>query len=395
MKKLLIASAALAMVAGTAQAQSSVTLYGVVDAGYSDVQKTYGAVDQSMKAFTFSNYTTSRWGIRGTEDLGGGLTASFTVESGMSSDVMAGYYQTGTSAAVVTNNSLSTATVAAGTAPQATTLGDRALFATIANKNSGTTVGLGFASTSIRDNALKFDAAGGSRLVGNFVTMDAQLSSNRATGVSVTQNVANGLSVSANFLQNESKTDTADTIVGRNGYGFALNYAQGAVEAGYARQEVKSTGNNNSNVRNSEGKQTIDILGASYDLKAAKVFVAYANIKVDDSLANNAAVTGLNTTAGLFTGEGKRNFTSVGVSVPFGKTTAFATVSEGSINQATTAGTAGVKRDMSGYTVGARYALSKRTFAYAAVGEAKIDATSGTTNRLKVEQTTLGMAHSF
>ena len=34
MKKLLIASAALAMVAGTAQAQSSVTVYGLIDAGY-------------------------------------------------------------------------------------------------------------------------------------------------------------------------------------------------------------------------------------------------------------------------------------------------------------------------------------------------------------------------
>jgi predicted porin len=43
MKKLLIASAALAMVAGTAQAQSSVTVYGLIDTGYNNVENTTSA----------------------------------------------------------------------------------------------------------------------------------------------------------------------------------------------------------------------------------------------------------------------------------------------------------------------------------------------------------------
>ena len=45
MKKLLIATAALAMVAGTAQAQSTVTVYGIVDMGY-------GAKDYTNNSYT-------------------------------------------------------------------------------------------------------------------------------------------------------------------------------------------------------------------------------------------------------------------------------------------------------------------------------------------------------
>ncbi|WP_042300792.1 porin [Paraburkholderia kururiensis] len=83
MKKTLIslgATAALGL-AGTAHAQSSVTLYGLIDAGitytnnqggHSNVQEMSGAVNGS------------RWGLRGAEDLGGGLKAVFTLESGFS-----------------------------------------------------------------------------------------------------------------------------------------------------------------------------------------------------------------------------------------------------------------------------------------------------------------------
>ena len=82
MKKTLIALAALCAVAGAAQAQSTVTLYGVVDAGlaYED----NGSVSQTR--MDSSNLNGSRWGLKGSEDLGGGLAAIFTVESGFSTD---------------------------------------------------------------------------------------------------------------------------------------------------------------------------------------------------------------------------------------------------------------------------------------------------------------------
>jgi predicted porin len=94
MKKSLVALAALA-VAGVASAQSSVTLFGVVDAGVSYVENKSenafgGSVKQSQWLLSNSGYNSSRLGFRGTEDLGGGLAASFWLEAGMNNDTGAG-----------------------------------------------------------------------------------------------------------------------------------------------------------------------------------------------------------------------------------------------------------------------------------------------------------------
>ena len=79
MKKTLIALAAVAAT-GAAFAQSSVTLYGVADVALTKSTDTSAAV---MSAGALNNGT-SRWGVRGTEDLGGGLKAGFTFEQGLS-----------------------------------------------------------------------------------------------------------------------------------------------------------------------------------------------------------------------------------------------------------------------------------------------------------------------
>ncbi|MCW1965919.1 porin [Polynucleobacter sp.] len=85
MKKSLLAVAAMTAFAGAAQAQSSVTIYGILDVGYIN-QKSDGA---GASATTKSNNSfigqsaeqTSRLGFKGTEDLGGGSSAFFTVET--------------------------------------------------------------------------------------------------------------------------------------------------------------------------------------------------------------------------------------------------------------------------------------------------------------------------
>ncbi|MFN4102863.1 MAG: porin [Tepidimonas sp.] len=83
MKKTLIALAAVAAT-GAAFAQSSVTLYGVADIGLQDTNAP-GSKLQLNSSATLNNGT-SRWGIRGTEDLGGGLKAGFNFEAGLSLD---------------------------------------------------------------------------------------------------------------------------------------------------------------------------------------------------------------------------------------------------------------------------------------------------------------------
>ena len=82
MKKSLIALAVLAA-AGTASAQSSVTLFGIVDA---TVQRVSNSSGPSVTRLTNSGYNSSRLGFRGVEDLGGGMSASFWLEAGMSND---------------------------------------------------------------------------------------------------------------------------------------------------------------------------------------------------------------------------------------------------------------------------------------------------------------------
>ena len=88
MKKSLIALAALAAV-GAASAQSSVTLYGVLDAGYTWTQHTAKVPGATIKVtetgFTSGNLSGSRWGMKGQEDLGNGLAAVFNVEAGFDS----------------------------------------------------------------------------------------------------------------------------------------------------------------------------------------------------------------------------------------------------------------------------------------------------------------------
>lgn len=79
MKKTLIALAAVAAT-GAAFAQSSVTLYGVADAALAKVTGT----SASLASAATMNNGNSRWGVRGVEDLGGGLKAGFNFEQGLS-----------------------------------------------------------------------------------------------------------------------------------------------------------------------------------------------------------------------------------------------------------------------------------------------------------------------
>jgi predicted porin len=72
--------------AATAQAQSSVTLYGLISSGvvYSNSQRGADGRGHSAVQFASGPLQTPRWGLRGSEDLGGGLSAIFTLESGFS-----------------------------------------------------------------------------------------------------------------------------------------------------------------------------------------------------------------------------------------------------------------------------------------------------------------------
>lgn len=99
MKKTLVALAALSAMAGAAQAQSSVTLYGIVDAAvrYTTNQGGPGSdSSESLVKVVGGGMSQSRWGIRVDEDLGGGLRAvanlenRFLADSGANASVAGG-----------------------------------------------------------------------------------------------------------------------------------------------------------------------------------------------------------------------------------------------------------------------------------------------------------------
>jgi predicted porin len=84
MKKLtLVAGAALALVSNLALAQSTVTIYGIVDGGISNVS---GLKNGNSTAVVSGIMDGSRFGFRGSEDLGGGYKAIFTLENRLELD---------------------------------------------------------------------------------------------------------------------------------------------------------------------------------------------------------------------------------------------------------------------------------------------------------------------
>jgi predicted porin len=79
MKKTLLAVGILSTFAGVAHAQSSVTLYGLIDEGLDYTNNVGG---NKLYALSSGDVQGTRWGLKGAEDLGGGLKAVFKLENG-------------------------------------------------------------------------------------------------------------------------------------------------------------------------------------------------------------------------------------------------------------------------------------------------------------------------
>ena len=148
MKKSLIALATLATVATAAQAQSSVTIYGVLDAGITRATNT-GSSSLSNTGLTNGGLSTPRWGFKGAEDLGGGLKASFVLESEFLTD-------TGVGNVNHTNSTTGTA---------AATLFNRASYVNLDQAGIGS-IQLGHMNRQDYNMSAKYDAFGGNNIGG-------------------------------------------------------------------------------------------------------------------------------------------------------------------------------------------------------------------------------------
>ena len=393
MKKLLIATAAMAVVAG-AQAQSSVTIYGSIDTGYSSVESKATTIATGVSTKTTnsgiaqSSDVSSRWGFKGTEDLGGGLKANFNVE---------------TSIGAGSNGALNSNTDATGAWTHSTNVGNRAMWAGISTAG-GLEVRGGLQNQFIRDVATGYNSNGTTNVVGDLLAGNSSVFANRHNAISATQTlgaVKLGVAMTGKSTEVSNKAD----VDSGKGYELMANYAAGNFALGAAYRKVdtsvaaitaaeKATAYNTAQGLNagiftaadftasaaSDTETKTTIVGTSYNFGPVKAFASYGKQETKDAL-NTATDT-------------ERTVTSVGVN---GNVTAatqlFVTYSTGETKGATTA----VKRDIDGYVLGARYSLSKRTTAYAIYGESDVDsgnAAVATTNT-KAKQYAVGINHAF
>ncbi|WP_255408654.1 porin [Limnohabitans sp. G3-2] len=328
-------------------AQSSVTLYGVADLGYNTVKLSDGT-DTVKQSGLNSIASGSRFGFKGTEDLGGGLKANFLMEYSVQPD-------------------------------EATT--------SMANRQSYVGLEGDFGSVNLgRQYTLHHGVQGGADLIGNVTAagwiggMDSRVRQSNA--ITYKTPTFNGFSASAqvgfgeSVQLNGSAKENEQTSLG-------LNYANGPLALAYAYEKVKNT----SVLARDLAGTAFDVaaiagadswkanaLSASYDFGVAKVAYLNNSTKADDTTFNAKFAA--------------NNFA---VSVPFGSFTALATVGNGKIK---VDGVDDTK--LSAYQLGLTYALSKRTTAYSYIGETKFKDVSVTPNEtIKYSTTAVGVRHTF
>ncbi len=375
MKKLLIASAALAMVAGTAQAQSSVTVYGIMDAGVASVSSSTGRV----QGLTSGGLATSRLGFRGTEDLGGGLKANFNLEAGL--DI-----GNGNMGAVATHK-----TATSPTAPSADTSGttfDRQAWvglesAKLGQIQFGRTTRLDFDTIVAGDafGAAGFASAGQvtyGHVAYNSPNMAAVANSKNRYGNSIKAATArfNGLQLA----YQHSFGEVADTGKSQ-AMAYAVDYTQGNAKATYAYSRQNDTAG-------LKLAETTALTG-SYDFGVAKAFVGLTQLEregqAEKTKANWVGVTAPvnakislmaqyttfdnvgNAASGGAVNGNDATLAALGATYAFSKRTAAYAMYARSNNEGTAAvsvlGTMGVTAtpasgtDQSGYAVGVRHSF--------------------------------------
>lgn len=262
MKKSLFALAALAA-SGAAMAQSSVTLFGVVDATYA-----YGTGSISNKSqLGNSGLNSTRLGFKGVEDLGGGLSASFHLEMGLNNDDGSG---TSTN-----SNNQSTGGVTGLSF----------------NRRSTVSLGGGFGEVRLgRDYTPQFWNVGtfdpfGANGVGTTQTLLSSIGgpttvrASNSIGYFLPDNLG-GFYGQGQFYMGENVSNVASKKDG-NGLGLRAGYANGPLDAAVAFSETKFVSGNITSVN----------FGGKYDLGVAKLLAHYNQDKVAGS--NKAVGKGL------------------------------------------------------------------------------------------------------
>jgi predicted porin len=374
MKKLLIASAALAMVAGTVQAQSTVTVYGILDMGYvaeSKKAQSATATTDVTGINTGAGLSGNRIGFRGTEDLGGGLTAGFVYELGITPENSTTLHSTRQALLSISSKTLGSLNMGRGN-----TLGK--------NTNDGFTAfggGGSFEQGSVTLEITRGDEVAASGTAAKNIKAAFDRVSNQATYTSPS---FSGVTFSAQLVSKNSDSDAingeasqgrgvssagaAADVAGPRGTAFQVAYAGKGFTAAYTRTDYE-TETEAATPAITETKA--DQFGATYTMGGLKVFGLYNTAKYKASAT---------------AAEDQNKGFDIGATYTMGNTTLLASIGDGEIKTA-----AGATTDVKGMQAQIRYALSKRTTAYALYGKTEFEnATTG-----ESDVTMIGVRHTF
>lgn len=332
-KKTILVMAALGAVATTAQAQSGVTLFGLIDVNishYSAGDKTGVSSQTKMNDGTVNGLNGSRWGIRTQEDLGGGLKVGAHLESGFTADT-GGSAQGGRLFGRQGFISLSSATAGELRLGRQYVLGDPV-------------VGL---SNSF-GNALVSNP--GSAVTNMGKNLPMYLNAPRADNILQYQTPAfSGLTAAAQFAPGEGTAD--------NFGGLRLMYANAPLNVGISYEWNQS--------RSGAGKTNKSLaLGANYDFGSFKLLGGLQrNNDLTTTSGNGAAVAVSNLTVtgdSTFTMKDTHGYT-LGVEAPLGS----ATVVGVNYTRVNYESATGQSQNLGKLAFIARHGFSKTIFAYA------------------------------
>jgi predicted porin len=314
MKLKLLALAVGGLMAGAVSAQSAnVTLYGVVDTFIANERAgaSPGRASASANVVEPGGLSGSRWGLRGSESLGGGLNAVFVAEGGILSDT--------------------------GGSAQGGLLVGRQVFVGLNGGFGSFTMGRQYSPLFSVLCEVDIDGCSTFSVVGNhYIGLPGALRINNS--LLYTSPNMGGLTVSAMWGAGES---AAGTSAGRT---LSLNaqYKAGPLYAGLAYADVKNAAGTAS-----AGRTAIAALG--FDAGVAKLTASYLENKNTLRGTDVLAPTLANTATGKFKGF------QVGAAVPFGATTLILNAGQGKVGPA--------KQTL--FNIGADHSLSKRTTVYA------------------------------
>ena len=420
MKKSLLAVAAIGAFASAAQAQSSVTVYGILDVGYvggnTSVQDSskgnaggynQGTAKATVSQFGQSAEQTSRLGFKGSEDLGNGKSAFFTAEFYL---YPADQTLSGNTNSTNTNGGLN----------------NRQTFVGLKDNKIGQ-VAVGLQYTPIFNAAAATDVGQLNNMTGNVIYAGSQgITSGQAgtNNLGFTNRTANTLSFqTANFSgfqasgiytlndKNQTQTTSTTATVGGNtnasGWGLEADYTYNKFYVTAAYQALKqqtiandltaiwanqqasgataapvaaTAGSISGTASNVQDNQLY--AAATYDFGILKAYAQYVTRKATDTDNTNYY--------------GKRSAEQIGVRSYI--TPTIEGWASAGLGRYTTFGTTQPTANFNGWQLGSNYWLSKRTNLYAIYGSTVTStaATSaGTTVGGSMNNYAVGVRHTF